>query len=164
MPSDEPSIESASPTPYDRLKVLGLALPPLPPAVANFVPAARAGSLLFLSGQGPVHDTGFLSGKVGGEVPITAAYNHARLVGLNLLAAIEDAVGLDKVCRVVKLFGMVNAVSDFTAHPLVINGCSDLMIEVFGPEIGRHARSAVGMGSLPGQITVEIDLIVAVRN
>ncbi|MGC8535090.1 MAG: RidA family protein [Rhizomicrobium sp.] len=164
MPADKPSAGSAHSTPYDRLKALGLALPPLPSAVANFVPAIRAGSLLFLSGQGPVHDTGFLSGKVGGDVPITAAYSHARLVGLNLLAAIEDAVGLDKVCRVVKLFGMVNAAPDFTAHPLVINGCSDLLVEVFGLEIGRHARSAVGMGSLPGQITVEIDLIVAVRD
>lgn len=164
MPSEDSALASTSLTPYERLKALGVTLPSLPPAVANFVPSVREGSLLFLSGQGPVHAAGYFSGKVGGDVPLASAYEHARLVGLNLLAAIEAAVGLDKVSRVVKLFGMVNAAPDFTAHPMVINGCSDLMIEVFGPEIGRHARSAVGMASLPGQITVEIDLVVAIRD
>ena len=159
MPSN-----NSSPTPYDRLTALGISLPALSPTVANFAPAVRSGSLLYLSGQGPVHSSGYFSGKVGGEVSIESAYKHARLAGLNLLAAIEDAVGLDKVSQVLKLFGMVNATPDFMAHPIVINGCSDLLIEVFGPEIGRHARSAVGMSSLPGQITVEVDLVVAIRD
>jgi len=163
--SDSDAGTSAAQTPYDRLTALGLILPKLPPAVANFLPAVREGQLLYLSGQGPVHAGGFHSGKVGGDVTLQEAYEHAKLTGLNLLAAIEDSLGdLGKVRKIVKLFGMVNAAPDFVAHPLVVNGCSDLMIAVFGPEIGSHARSAVGMGSLPGQITVEMEMIVAVAD
>jgi len=163
--SDSGARTSAAQTPYDRLTALGLTLPKLPPAVANFLPAVREGQLLYLSGQGPVHAGGFHSGKVGGDVTLQEAYEHAKLTGLNLLAAIEDSLGdLGKVRKIVKLFGMVNAAPDFVAHPLVVNGCSDLMIAVFGPEIGSHARSAVGMGSLPGQITVEMEMIVAVAD
>ena len=163
--SDSDAGTSAAQTPYDRLTALGLILPKLPPAVANFLPAVREGQLLYLSGQGPVHAGGFHSGKVGGDVTLLEAYEHAKLTGLNLLAAIEDSLGdLGKVRKIVKLFGMVNAAPDFVAHPLVVNGCSDLMIAVFGPEIGSHARSAVGMGSLPGQITVEMEMIVAVAD
>ena len=142
---------------------MGLVLPPPPRPVANFVPAVLEGGFLFLSGQGPVSPGVRHSGKVGAEISIEAAYEHARITGLNLLAVMEDTLGsLSRVRRIVKLLGMVNAAPDFAQHPQVINGCSDLMVAVFGEEIGRHARSAVGMGSLPGQITVEIELIAAV--
>lgn len=152
-------------TPYERLEALGLKLPQLPPPVANFAIAVRHGDLLYISGQGPVHADGYYTGKVGADVTWQEAYEHAKLTGLNLLAAIEQAAGsLNKVSKVVKLLGMVNATPDFMAHPYVINGCSDLLVEVFGPEIGMHARSAIGVGSLPGQITVELEMIVALTD
>lgn len=160
-----PNLNPAGDTPYERLESLGLKLPQLAPPVANFAAAARHGDLLYLSGQGPVHAGGYHTGKVGAEVSWEQAYEHARLTGLNLLAAIEGAVGsLTRVRKVVKLLGMVNATPEFAMHPFVINGCSDLMVAVFGPEIGIHARSAVGVGSLPGQITVEIEMIVAIAD
>lgn len=146
----------------ERLGSLGLTLPPPLPPVANFVAALREGSLLYLSGQGPVYPGGYHSGKVGTDVSVEQAYDHARLVGLNLLAAMKEELGsLARVRRIVKLLGMVNAAPDFALHPLVINGCSDLFVTLFGDR-GRHARSAIGVGSLPGQITVEIELVVAV--
>ncbi|MFO1352150.1 MAG: RidA family protein [Gammaproteobacteria bacterium] len=141
-----------------RLKDLGITLPPASKPVANYVPAVRTGNLLFLSGKGPLHSTG----KVGAGVALEQAYQDAREVGLLLLAAMREELGsLDRVKRVVKLLGMVNAAPHFMDHPKVINGCSDLFVEVFGDR-GRHARSAVGMGSLPNQITVEIEAIVEV--
>jgi hypothetical protein len=104
------------------------------------------------------------TGKVGDTVTIQEAYGHARITGINLLAVLQDAVGsLIKVRRIVKVLGMVNAAPDFSEHPRVINGCSDLLVSVFGDAIGRHARSAVGLNSLPGQITVELELIVALH-
>jgi enamine deaminase RidA (YjgF/YER057c/UK114 family) len=147
-----------------RLKELGIVLPSVPTPVANYVPFRLAGSLLFLSGQGPRDEKGsMLTGKVGKDVSVEEGYRRARLIGLGLLAAARQAVGsLDRVDFVVKLLGMVNAVPDFTDQPKVINGCSDLFVEVFG-DAGRHARSAVGMGSLPNQISVEIEAILAVR-
>lgn len=152
-------------TPYERLASLGIELPPAPPPIANFVTHVVEGNILYLSGQGPRENDGRLhSGKVGGDVGIDDAYAHARLTGINLLAVMHDALGdLSRVKRVVKLLGMVNAVPDFKDHPSVINGCSDLFIEVFG-EAGQHARSAVGFGSLPGNITVEIEAIVALHD
>ena len=151
-------------TPYQRLHELGLDL--LTPAtpMANYVPFVLAGSLLFLSGQGPREADGSLhTGKVGADVGVEEAYGDARLTGLNLLSVAHMALGdLGRVARVVKVLGMVNAVPDFTGHPPVINGASDLFVAVFG-EAGRHARSAVGMGSLPGNITVEIEAILEVR-
>jgi enamine deaminase RidA (YjgF/YER057c/UK114 family) len=152
-------------SPYDRLKALGITLPDAPPPIANFVAYAREGDLLFLSGQGPREADGRMhTGKVGATVDVADAYRHARLTGINLIAVMQDALGdLSRVKRVVKLLGMVNAAPDFADHPAVINGCSDLMVDVFG-EAGRHARSAVGLGSLPGQITVEIEAIIAVRD
>ena len=119
--------------------------------------------MIYLSGQGPRETDGTVrTGKVGFEIGIEQAYNDARLTGLNLLAVLHEATGdLSKVRRVVKLLGMVNAVPEFRSHPKVINGCSDLFVAVFG-EKGRHARSAVGFGSLPDNITVEIEVIVAV--
>ncbi|MBY2942525.1 RidA family protein [Rhizobium johnstonii] len=151
-------------SPYERLAALGIALPPPPPPIANFVTHVIEGNMLYLSGQGPREADGFMhAGKVGGGVSVEEAYGHARLTGINLLAVMQDALGdLSRVKRVVKLLGMVNAVPDFEDHPSVINGCSDLLIAVFGPA-GEHARSAVGFGSLPGNITVEIEAIVALH-
>ncbi|RWY89246.1 RidA family protein [Rhizobium leguminosarum] len=151
-------------SPYERLAALGIALPPPPPPIANFVTHVIEGNMLYLSGQGPREADGFMhAGKVGAGVSVEAAYGHARLTGINLLAVMQDALGdLSRVKRVVKLLGMVNAVPDFEDHPSVINGCSDLLIEVFG-QAGEHARSAVGFGSLPGNITVEIEAIVALH-
>ncbi|GGB01944.1 hypothetical protein GCM10011491_32690 [Brucella endophytica] len=159
-----PALDAAS-SPYDRLKALNIVLPPAPSPIANFVTHIQEGKMLYLSGQGPREDDGFMhTGKVGGAVSVEDAYKHARLTGINLLAVMQAALGdLRRVKRVVKLLGMVNAVPDFTDHPQVINGCSDLLIEVFG-EIGNHARSAVGFGSLPGNITVEIEAIIAVKD
>ncbi|MBY5819735.1 RidA family protein [Rhizobium leguminosarum] len=151
-------------SPYERLAALGITLPPPPPPIANFVTHVIEGNMLYLSGQGPREADGFMhAGKVGGGVSVEQAYGHARLTGINLLAVMQDALGdLSRVKRVVKLLGMVNAVPDFEDHPSVINGCSDLLIAVFGPA-GEHARSAVGFGSLPGNITVEIEAIVALH-
>ena len=148
---------------YARLRELGVVLPASPRPIANFVTHVREGSLLYLSGQGPQEADGSLHvGKVGRDVTVEDAYAHARLTGLNLIAVMHEALGdLSRVRRIVKLFGMVNAVPEFTDHPQVINGCSDLMVQVFG-EAGRHARSAVGFGSLPNGITVEIEAVVAV--
>lgn len=150
-------------TPYDRLKALGITLPNAPSPIANFVTHVQEGKLLFLSGQGPTEGDGRqYTGKVGADVSVESAYGHARLTGINLIAVMHAALGdLGRVRHVVKLLGMVNATPDFADHPSVINGCSDLFIEVFGKS-GIHARSAVGHGSLPGQITVEIEAIVAI--
>jgi len=147
-----------------RLKELGIVLPSVPTPVANYVPYRLVGNLLYLSGQGPRDEKGAsLTGKVGKDVTVEEGYRRARLIGLGLLAAARHALGsLDRVDFVVKLLGMVNAVPEFTDQPKVINGCSDLLVEVFG-DAGRHARSAVGMGSLPGQISVEIEAILAVK-
>ena len=147
-----------------RLKQLGIVLPNVPAPVANYVPYRLAGQLLFLSGQGPRDEKGnTLSGKVGAEISVEEAYKRARLIGLGLLAATRQALGsLDRVEAVLKVLGMVNAVPDFKDHPKVINGCSDLFVEVLG-EAGKHARSAVGMGSLPNQISVEIEAVLAVK-
>ncbi|AIC30404.1 endoribonuclease L-PSP protein (plasmid) [Rhizobium etli bv. mimosae str. IE4771] len=151
-------------SPYQRLAALGIKLPPPPPPIANFVTHVVEGNMLYLSGQGPREADGFLhAGKVGGGVGVEEAYRHARLTGINLLAVMHEAIGdLSRVRRVVKLLGMVNAVPEFEDHPSVINGCSDLLIAVFGAA-GEHARSAVGFGSLPGNITVEIEAIVALH-
>ena len=141
-----------------RLSELGISLAPVTPPVAKYVNAVRSGNLLFLAGKGP----GPVKGKLGREFTVDQGYQHARAVGLALLAVMKAELGsLDKVKRVVKVLGMVNAVPEFTDHPKVINGCSDLLVEVFG-EAGKHARSAVGMGSLPMGIPVEIEVIVEV--
>jgi enamine deaminase RidA (YjgF/YER057c/UK114 family) len=150
-------------TPYERLKQLGLDLPRPTTPLANYVPFVMANGFLYLSGQGPRRSDGSLStGKVGATVSTEQAYLDAQLTGLNLLATAHHALGdLGRIRRVVKLLGMVNAVSDYTDHPKVINGCSDLFVNVLG-EAGRHARSAVGMGSLPGMMSVEIEAILQV--
>ena len=150
-------------SPEERLEKLGLTLPNVPAPVASYVSWRRAGPLLFLSGQGARNENGELSiGRVGESCTIERANADARQIGLQLLATIRHAVGsLDRVEAVVKLLGMVNAGPDFVDHPKVINGCSDLLVAVLG-EKGRHARSAVGMSSLPRGMTVEIEAIVMV--
>ena len=145
-------------TAEQKLKQLGIELAPVTPPVANYVNAVRTGNLLYLSGKGP----GAVKGKLGREFTVEQGYQHARAAGLALLAVMKAELGsLDRVKRVVKVLGMVNAVPEFTDHPQVINGCSDLFVEVFG-DAGKHARSAVGMGSLPMGIPVEIEVIVEV--
>ena len=142
-----------------KLKDLGITLAPVTPPVANYVNAVRTGNLLFLAGKGPASG---IAGIVGKDITVEQAYGHARTTGLNLMAVMRDELGsLDRVQRIVKVLGMVNAVPGFTDQPKVINGCSDLFVEVFG-ERGRHARSAVGMGSLPVQISVEIEAVMRV--
>jgi enamine deaminase RidA (YjgF/YER057c/UK114 family) len=150
-------------TPEQRLAALGLALPPPPRPVADYVTHVQEGTLLFLSGQGPRDHWGALKiGKVGRDINLEDARAHAELAGLNLLAVLKATLGeLSRVRRVVKVLGMVNAVPEFGEHPKVIDGCSNLFVSVFG-EAGRHARSAVGMGSLPNGISVEIEAIFAV--
>jgi enamine deaminase RidA (YjgF/YER057c/UK114 family) len=152
-------------TPEQKLKQLGIDLGTVSAPIASYVNAVRTGNLLFLAGKGPRPDASGArpKGKVGREYTSEQAYQHARTVGLDLLAVMRAELGsLDRVKRVVKVLGMVNAVPEFTEHPKVINGCSDLFVEVFG-EAGRHARSAVGMGSLPMGIPVEIEAIVEVE-
>src|ERR1043166_1232400 len=141
-------------SPEDKLASLGLTLPPVPTPVANYVPFRLAENLLFLSGQVPKHPDGSYSvGRLGLGTTIEQAYADARLAGLQLLAVAKSAPGaLGRVEAVIKLLGMVNAEPEFSDHPKVINGFSDLFVEVLG-EAGRHARSAVGMGSLPNRMT-----------
>ena len=149
----------------EKLREKGITLPEPPPPVANFVRAVRTGDLLYLAGHGPAKrpDGTAPKGKLGRDLSVEQGYEAARLVGLNLLASIREALGdLDRVARVVKLLAMVNCTPDFEQQPAVANGCSDLLVEVFG-ERGLHARSAVGMSSLPFSIPVEIEMIVEVR-
>ncbi len=144
-----------------NLKALSLTLPEMPAPIANYVRFKRVGDLAYLSGQGPRRPDGTqATGKVGRDVTWEEAYEHAKLTGLGLLAAMKQAADgdLDRV-EVIKVLGMVNATPEFGDHPKVINGCSDLFVAVLGDR-GRHARSAVGMGSLPGGITVEIEVII----
>jgi enamine deaminase RidA (YjgF/YER057c/UK114 family) len=150
-------------SPESRLRQLGIELPKVAAPVANYVPSARIGNIVFLAGTGPRNPDGSRpQGKVGRDVTLEQANQHARNVGLQLLAAMRDAAGsLDKVVRIGRVFGMVNAAPEFADHPKVINGCSDLFVEVFGDR-GRHARCAVGMASLPFNMTVEIEAVIEV--
>jgi len=150
--------------PEQRLRELQIDLGTVSAPVANYVNAVRTGNLLFLSGKGPRSgaDGSRAKGKVGREYTVEQAYQHARSVGIDLLAVMKTELGsLARVKRVVKVLGMVNSVPEFEDPPKVINGCSDLFVEVFG-ERGRHARSAVGMAALPMGIPVEIECIVEV--
>jgi enamine deaminase RidA (YjgF/YER057c/UK114 family) len=151
-------------TPDEKLAALGLTLPPPPSPLANYVPIRRDGDTVYLAGQGPrLPDGSMRTGKVGKDVDVKQAYDDARLVGLQLLALMKEAAGGDLTrVEVLKLLGMVNATPEFGQHPEVINGCSDLLVEVLG-ESGRHARSAVGMGSLPRNISVEIEAIIRIK-
>ena len=146
-----------------RLKEMGIKLPAAVKPVANYVPAVRAGNLVFLSGHGPFNEDGSLiTGKVGSELTPEQGYEAARRVAIGLLGSLKAEIGdLEGVKRVVKLLGLVNCTSDFTDQPKVINGASDLFVEVFGAR-GKHARSAVGTNALPMNIAVEIEMIVEI--
>ena len=149
-----------------RLEHLGISLPAEPVPIANYVPGIRTGNLVYLSGLGPASraDGTAPSGKVGRDLTTEEGYEAARLTGINILARMKGELGdLDRVRRVVKLLGMVNSAPDFNQQPAVVNGCSDLLVEVFGDR-GRHARSAVGMASLPNDIPVEIEVIIEVED
>jgi enamine deaminase RidA (YjgF/YER057c/UK114 family) len=144
-----------------RLRELGIELPEPVRPVANYVRYVQTGNLLFISGTGPAE--GFATGKVDADVSVEEAYQAARSVGLQILATAKDALGnLDRVRRVVKVLGMVNSSPYFGQQPQVINGCSDLFVEVLG-DAGRHTRSAVGMGALPNGICVEIEVTLEVE-
>jgi enamine deaminase RidA (YjgF/YER057c/UK114 family) len=147
----------------ESLRKMGLTLPPPAPPMANYIPVVKTGNLVFLAGHGPQrHDGSYLIGKVGKDFTIEQGYEAAQLVALNLLSTLKATIDdLDRIQRVVKVLCMVNCTSDFVDHPRVANGCSDLLVKLFG-ERGRHARSAVGMGSLPLDIPVEIEAVVEV--
>jgi enamine deaminase RidA (YjgF/YER057c/UK114 family) len=147
-----------------KLKELGINLPEVPGPIGNFVPGVLHNGLLYMSGEGPLIDLQTsATGVVGQDVSIEEAYQHARLTGLAMLSSVRRLLGsLDRVERILSVHGMVNSVPDFKQHPKVMNGFSDLMVQLFG-ENGRHARAAVGMGSLPDGITVEVTAIFAVK-
>ncbi len=151
--------------PESKLQELGLELSTPSAPVANYVNAVRTGNLIFLAGKGPKKADGKnITGKLGADLTIEQGYEAARITGINQLSVLKAELGnLNKVKRIIKVKGMVNSTSEFTDHPKVINGYSDLMVEVFGQR-GKHARAAVGMGSLPSNIAVEIEMIVEVVN
>lgn len=160
-----PILSTAQATgPEAKLKEFGIELfKPVPP-VANYVKSVHTGNYVYLSGEGPVKPGGgYVTGKVGRDLTVDQAKDAARLTGIALLSNLKAEIGdLNKVKRIVRVFGMVNAVDTFTQHPKVINGCSDLMVQVFG-ENGKHARCAVGMASLPNNIAVEIEMLVELK-
>ena len=147
-----------------RVKDLGLAVPPPPKSAGNYVPGVQVGNLRFLSGCGPQRaDGSYILGKVGADLDVAQAYAAARAAGLAMLARIRLVTGsLDRVARVVRVLGMINAATDFKEQPKVINGFSDLMVEVFG-EAGRGARAAVGMAALSGQMAAEIEMVIELK-
>jgi len=150
----------------DRLLELGVHLPAAPAPAANYVPAVRAGNLLFIAGQVPVQDgQAQYLGKVGAELSVEDGQRAARLCAINVLAQVAQALGgdLGRVVRCVRVGGFVNAVPEFTEHPKVVNGASDLLVAVFG-EAGKHARTAVGAGSLPRGVAVEVEAVFEVRD
>jgi enamine deaminase RidA (YjgF/YER057c/UK114 family) len=149
---------------YDaKLKELNIELPPLGKPIANYVKAVRSGNLLFLAGHGPQKaDGSWITGKLGKDLSIEQGYEASRLTAIALLATIKSELGtLNKVKRIIKVNGMVNCTPEFTDQPKVINGCSDLLVAVFG-ENGKHARAAVGMNSLPMNTSVEIDMVIEI--
>ena len=148
-----------------RLSELGLELPPPPPPAGVYKPLVVSGNMAYVSGHGPLKPDGTMStGRVGSEVDRDAGYAAARQTGLAILATLKSELGsLDRVRRVVKVLGMVNAAPDFKEQPAVINGFSELMRDIFGEDAGVGARSAIGMGSLPGNISVEIEVIFEIE-
>jgi enamine deaminase RidA (YjgF/YER057c/UK114 family) len=155
----------ASDSAEENLHRKHIVLPKAPKPVANYVTSVRVGALLYVSGHGPAPSEGVKGrGKVGAELSLDEGYKSARQTGLSILATVKDALGsLDRVARVVKVLGLVNCTPEFADQPKVINGCSDLFVEVFGEERGRAARSAIGTNALPGGIPTEIEAIFEVR-
>ncbi len=158
-----PAVAQEDYDPEARLRSLGIELGAPAAPVANYVHAVTTGNLVFLAGHGPTRADGmFVTGRVGSDLSIEQGYEAARLTAVALLASLKQEIGdLGRVRRIVRLFGMVNAVEGFGQQPEVINGASDFLIEVFGDR-GRHARAAVGMGSLPRNIPVEIEMVVEI--
>lgn len=151
-------------TPEEKLAELGLSFPPRGPAVGNFVPCIREGNIVYLSGHGPLGPDGQIAvrGRLGAELGIEQGYEAAKLTALSLLGSLKNEIGeLDRVKRILKVLGMVRCTEDFGQTPAVINGASDLFVEIFGDR-GRHARSAVGLYELPFQMAVEIEMVVAI--
>ena len=148
-----------------KLQELKLELPPAPKPMGVYKPVVVVGNMAYVSGHGPLKGDGTLMmGRVGSEVDQAQGYAAAKQTGLAILASLRAALGsLDRVQRVVKTLGMVNSTAEFTQHPAVINGCSELFAHVFGADLGVGARSAVGMGSLPGNISVEIEVIFELK-
>ena len=153
-------------TPEEQVTKLGLELPPAAKPMGVYKPAVRVGNMLYVSGHGPLKsDKTLITGKVGADLTTEQGYEAARQVGLGILATVRSTLGsLDKVVRLVKSLGMVWSTPEFGEHPKVINGYSELMSQVFGPDVGVGARSAVGLGSLPGNIAVEIEAIFEVKD
>lgn len=159
------SITASAQQEEQKLKELGLQLPPASKPIANYVKYVRTGNLLFLAGHGPTKADGTnIVGKVGKDLTVEQGYEAAKITALSLIATLKDALGgdLSKVKRIVKVNGYVNCLPDFTEQPKVINGCSDFLVAVFG-EKGKHARAAMGMVALPNNIAVEIELVVEVE-
>lgn len=156
--------QSSGNDPESKLKEMGVTLRVPGEPTANFVLAVQVGNLVFLSGHGPMQENGeYMKGKVGSDLTVEQGATAARLTGISLLSSLKHQLGsLNRVKRIVKVLGMVNSVTTFEQHPQVMHGFSDFMVEVFG-EKGKHARSAVGMGSLPFGIPVEIEMIVEVE-
>ena len=161
---DTASKEGTTDTPEKRLAALGIELPTPPPPVANYVRAVTTGNLVFLAGHGPLKADGtYVTGRLGKDLKLEEGYEAARLTAIALLASLKAEIGeLSRVKRVVKVHGMVNSDPAFTDQPKVINGCSDLLVSIFGDR-GKHARAAVGMASLPIGIAVEIEMVVEVE-
>ena len=157
-------MSAAQISPEEKLKEMGIELPQPSKPVANYVKYVRTGNLIYLSGHGPTKNDGTnITGKVGKDLTLDQGYEAAKVTAISLLATLKEAVGdLKKVKRIVKALGMVNCTETFTEQPKVINGFSDLMVAVFGDK-GKHARSAVGMYALPGNIAVEIEMIAEVE-
>jgi enamine deaminase RidA (YjgF/YER057c/UK114 family) len=157
--------ETYAQTPEQKIADMGMVLSSPPAPMANYVRAVRTGNLVFLSGHGPSKpDGGLVQGKVGQSITLEEGKEAARLTGIALLSSLKAEIqDLSKVKRIVKVLGMVNATPDFTQHPMVINGFSDFMIAVFG-EKGKHARSAIGVASLPSNMAVEIEMIVEIED
>lgn len=151
-------------SPEEQLRKLNISLPAVSQPIANYVKFVRTGNLIFLAGHGPTGADGVtIIGKVGSDLSIEEGYQAARTTAISLLATLQQAIGsLNKVKRIVKVNGYVNCGSDFTQHPKVINGCSDLLVQVFG-EKAKHARAAMGMNSLPNNMAVEIEMVVEVE-
>jgi len=146
-----------------RLEELAITLPPTSPPAANYIGASKVGNLLFVSGHGPDLGGGnYIRGKVGHDLTLEEAVEAARRTAICILATMDATVGLDHVRRIVKVLGMVNTAPEFNNTPAVINGASDLFVEIWGEEAGKHARSAVGMAALPFDIAVEIELVAEV--
>lgn len=146
-----------------RLDELGIVLPPVFPPAGNYLGCSQLGSTLYVGGHGPANGDEIVVGKVGGDLSLEEGYRAARLTGLSILATLEQELGdLDRIGRIVKLFGMVNVAPGLNRTPAVIDGCSDLLVEVFG-DAGRHTRSAVGLAELPFGIAVEIELIAELQ-